>query len=852
MTLYLLRYNNYFNRMLKLKDSLEDYIPYMIGDTINNVNFNPNDGIWAEQVINWNNDIPDYLLVVDKARNINSRWFVIESKRTLGGQFKLTLFRDTLADYYDEIVNDSTMFIEKGLIQNTDSAIYNSEDMTFNQIKTNEIPLKDALGCAWVVGYCSSEGDPESNQFTYIKDRSAYDVIVDDIEDWPYYQYSNLAESRRSLKTITEAYASIGILSEKYSHTQAIDYILWNKDSSNYILGNQHTSEGANNSIQYIGKYRKIDSNYTRLSEFISASSNLTSERLIELMLAGYSDSNGIIEEASIDGKTQLTIYAQNTQKGYSVNIFEDGDAFTGYGGYLNINAVNGTPLYQAIYDDGFSVIQNEANSDNPYIEINDSSYLISASYKGKRVGIEISETISTGAVGVEFPSVGTRRRTKDAPYDIFAIPYGDITVRDSTIASAPTFKIYKEVAIEMAQEIARKRGGTWLYDIQLLPYSPIDEFTTGEGKITFDEIAGNTEGLVEYIRKGTITDGVFTPGSADEDVVSMIVFPEYASFRNISAVYDPTRLDNKIKIRNEVETYRICSPNYSGIFEFNAIKNGKNYIGPTFSLLYFDISCTYKPFSPFIQVSPQFGGLYGANYNDNRGLICGGEFSLPIVTDAWEQYQLNNKNYQNAFERKIENMEVIFKNQRIHEKWGIATGAVSGAVSGATTGAYVGGGYGAIAGAVVGGTTSLIGGLADRELNEALRIEQMDLTRDLYGYELGNIKALPNTLSRVSSFDINNKIFPILEYYICTSEEIQALTEKIKNNGMTVMRIDKMSKFLFYRPEEFSIIEYDEFGEEIHRYGFLKAKLIRLDGINDDFHVVKTIANELNKGVFI
>ena len=249
------------------------------------------------------------------------------------------------------------------------------------------------------------------------------------------------------------------------------------------------------------------------------------------------------------------------------------------------------------------------------------------------------------------------------------------------------------------------------------------------------------------------------------------------------------------------------------------------------------------------------------ANFNPNSPLNIS-ENNLTDCSDIFNGcYNLNQpiilygedcKNYQNAFERKIENMEVIFKNQRIHEKWGIATGAVSGAVSGATTGAYVGGGYGAIAGAVVGGTTSLIGGLADRELNEALRIEQMDLTRDLYGYELGNIKALPNTLSRVSSFDINNKIFPILEYYICTSEEIQALTEKIKNNGMTVMRIDKMSKFLFYRPEEFSIIEYDEFGEEIHRYGFLKAKLIRLDGINDDFHVVKTIANELNKGVFI
>lgn len=100
MTLALFHYNNYYNRIVKKKDTLDEYgVPLHM---LYNANFNPNDGITAEHVFNYPasyEDAPDYMLVLDTANNIISRWYVIESNRTAGGQFKVSLYRDVIADW---------------------------------------------------------------------------------------------------------------------------------------------------------------------------------------------------------------------------------------------------------------------------------------------------------------------------------------------------------------------------------------------------------------------------------------------------------------------------------------------------------------------------------------------------------------------------------------------------------------------------------------------------------------------------------------------------------------------------------------------------------------------------------
>ena len=140
-----------------------------------------------------------------------------------------------------------------------------------------------------------------------------------------------------------------------------------------------------------------------------------------------------------------------------------------------------------------------------------------------------------------------------------------------------------------------------------------------------------------------------------------------------------------------------------------------------------FYIDITYKPFNPFIKVAPQFARLYGRNYNDDRGLICSGDFSLPILSDQWKSYENNNKLYGQIFDRDVRNIEVNQEIQRFKEPFSVLSGTAVGAGAGAMAGAKVGGGYGAIAGAAIGGTTGLAGGLIDISLNEKQRKEQKD-----------------------------------------------------------------------------------------------------------------------------
>ena len=68
MTILTLKYNNYFNRLVKIGSDLSAYSPF-IQNRIDNVCFNPADGVTTTQIINaQENDIGDYLYL--QARRI--------------------------------------------------------------------------------------------------------------------------------------------------------------------------------------------------------------------------------------------------------------------------------------------------------------------------------------------------------------------------------------------------------------------------------------------------------------------------------------------------------------------------------------------------------------------------------------------------------------------------------------------------------------------------------------------------------------------------------------------------------------------------------------------------------------
>lgn len=397
---------------------------------------------------------------------------------------------------------------------------------------------------------------------------------------------------------------------------------------------------------------------------------------------------------------------------------------------------------------------------------------------------------------------------TIDAPYDIFAIPYKDglriKNVKNSS-GSYQDVQVYADNALSFANGIIANHGNS-IYDVQILPYCPISGIIGNEGVLDLANVQ-NTDKLTVYTNLTTDTGTIISP----------IFFASRSSF-TLDILLDEPILVTEPKIQNECDMYRLCSPNYASVFEFSAAKNG--------GIRSFNVDCTYLPYNPYIHINPDFGKLYGQDFNDSRGLICNGEFSIARIDNAWTQYQLNNKNYQASFNRQIENMEVQNKYQRLSEILGAGVGAVQGAAAGG----YIGGGIGA----AVGGVLSAGAGIADVAINDKLRNETLDYTKDQFGYQLGNIKAIPNSLSRTTAFTYNNKYFPVLEYYTCTDEEKEALRNKIKYNGMTVMTIGKMRTYIQQTPT------------------YIKGKLIRLENIEDDFNMLTAIADEINKGVFI
>jgi hypothetical protein len=397
---------------------------------------------------------------------------------------------------------------------------------------------------------------------------------------------------------------------------------------------------------------------------------------------------------------------------------------------------------------------------------------------------------------------------TRSTPYDVFCIPYGEL-YWNSVSEDNKTSQV---IALQFAAALSEQLG-TNLYDIQLLPYCPLSQAI-----ITGFYSSTNPVANIPHTRVG---QPLIQSGTSR--IYSGLIWVEEPSFEVVipaeqAIAVSPPADPIEFKVAAQCDMYRIVSPNYNGQFEFNAVKNG--------GITQYNVDCTYMPFQPYIKVSPAFGRLYGKDYDDARGMICGGDFSLTQTSDAWVQYQIQNKTYSLQFNRQIENLETQGRNTQTAQ----VLSGILGTISGAATGAFVGGPIGA----GIGGVASLIGAGADFVYNRYQRQETIDYTKDQFNYSLQNIQATPDSLTKVSSLNKNNKLFPFVEYYTCSEAEKEAFRNKIRYNGMTVMAIGKVEDYLREEPT------------------YIKGKIIRIENVYDDFHIVNSISEELNKGVFI
>ena len=783
-------YNNYYNRIYKRENTIQEYIDassqYVVFQ--DGMNFEYRDGVNTEKLFNTGafTGEPNYLLLKENANDTvpSSRWFVTDWEMVRGHQYKAKLRRDLLADNYDAIM-ESPCFIEKGYVGPEDSAIFNKENITVNQIKTRETLLKDDSKTAWIVGYIAQDHPALSDkQFTLDPDVDM--VISGNFSDWEYANWCD-GTQKSSLDLLSPNRYEFCI--EDYFTALSYGYVF--SYGNNYHTAS-HVRGLANRwwcNIQNQATALKDTEWYSSISVATTVEKieqdnpswcpNADYSKLISLVGKKIQFNDGIYQlSITSNVEKQERIYANTNGNLYSYlynNI--SNQLATKFGS--NIGGTINYPVFYDIYLNKFTIVARKLEN-------------IQGTYK------------------YNIPQ--STRKLEDAPYKMFCIPYYTGSGRYTFSLDGSTFiYIDKDIQMGWAMSIAKELGNS-LYDLQILPYCPISNW---RGR-------SNTSGIWS-VDKTVDVDYVVLKG-ANDTVYGYCSFCDVSSKEQFLSQYSIEIMDYKLE--NQCDMYRLCSPNYASVFEFNAARNG--------GVEGYNVRYTYKPYQPFINVAPKFNRLYGKDFKDNRGLILSGDFSLPIVRDAWINYQLQNKNYQLAFDRQIENLEVNYGWQRAQGIANAVVGTIQGGTASAVAGGMMGGAAGAAVGGVVGTVGALVGGITDLEMQKALHNEALDFSRDNFGFQLGNIKALPNTLNKVSSIVANSKLFPFVEYYTCTDEEKKAFDDKLKYNGMTIGRIGHILDF-----------------KHPDAQTYVKGQIIRLEG-NFDTHEANEIANEFMKGWYI
>lgn len=804
--LYLLSYNNYFNRIVKRENTVEDYLEFSVYDPLV-CNFNPADGINTEHVFNTsylvNTPEADYVLVLDATtREINSRWFIIGASRQRGGQYHLSLRRDLAADFYDDIIT-APCYIEKATVPTISSPlIFNSERFLVNQIKKGETLLKDKTGCGWLVGYVSTQSPPNDITVSIPADGLNYPTPPIPYDTMIGYRSNGVYKNEDGF--IVEFVGAVGGTTYGWALTANVNGETWAR--------NINAPDYYSKILFNVGQTDAIR-NQTMAS--ISASVIQQQDALRTALYASNEQLETRIKLTANEYETLLSMNGQTYSDG--TNIFTVGVSAIGVEKRVrnNVNASDG-----AAYSILFGIV-DDYSENNPYHPESGSG--IRYEVYVDRLNVSVERASVPAVEGVIKSSAAI---LKDAPYRMFACPVGTPTTTLDGINNITTLN--GNLAKNLCSTIATLLGGTgtsFIYDLQYLPYLPAREFMDVEedNKIF---LGRGTEDVDYTLIKNTETD----------EIVQYLLWASKSNFSFV--INSPIPVPESVvefKVAHETQFCRLVSPNYNGSFEFKPTSN-RGVTG-------FEVNCTYRPYQPYIHLNPIFNqdGLYGGDYNDERGLVCSGNFSIDIVDSAWIDYQIQNKSYADAFNRQIENMEQTYQIQRAQQREAGIINAATSAISGAATGMMIGSLKGAPVAGVAGAAAGLIGGELskyglERDLMYAQQLheESKSYLEDTHALSLQNIQALPYTLGKVSAFTTNNKIFPFVEFYDATEEEKEILRNKLYFDGMTIGAIGSISNYIGATPS------------------FISAQLLRMTTIPEDYHLVAELANELHKGYYI
>lgn len=702
-----------------------------------------------------------------------SHWFVSGFQYLRNKQYKFSLVRDVITDYWDTLTNS----IKLPSVINRANAIYTNEvaaqykhTTQLSQVKSGEILLTETDGNSegargWLVGYLNKSYTPAESASTQTYKTSVEDANTINLQEINSTDFlSNYSPSKGNI---------FAVLTSLTWHLQT------KGDHTDYLYADFNAFEGAAATWQ---------TNYPSHTSWISSLPVLSDD----------ADFTAWAEVArNLDGDTVLDCFCDDNEAGGLVLDESASEFINTYGdkkvhfkdGFfrVHINRVNsatntskcGTNMKNYLLKQFNGLIKTTLSTNIETTQLIDNSFVAYTITLFEEDADFIYTTLSLD-----------HQKTIGANYDVFMCPLGgniSYTDFDGKQVEVPINESRVRAMISaLMRELVTGASGN-LYDVQWLPYGycaradlPSFDTTKSSKGLSADNCASLIYTMEATTEKPVGCGAIYwCSGNQSNFTINRELIPSNDK---------ENAIENRIK--QETTKYRLTSPNWANGFDFSAVNND--------GLSQIDIYCTFKPYQPYIRVAPHFKNLYGAAYNDSRGLILGGEFSLEQVTDAWQQYQLTNKNYQAIFNRQMQTLDLQQQVAAENDVWslvGSITGVGTGIASGFTQGFGITGGN-AVAGGVMAGAAA-IGGAADVaqsvrnfQNNAALRDDARQAALDNYQYQLGNIQAQPLGLSRVDSFNIDYRVYPLIEVYKCTTEELQNLRSSIEYNGIEIEQL--------------------------------------------------------------
>ena len=705
------------------------------------VNLGVSDGVIIEN--NFNGDFQSINCAIVESDYYGTHLYKIIKKVFIKRDlWRITMVKDVISQKYQEILDSYVLVSRLGLDRSKfDPLLFMDEVMELSQVKVNQediTEIRNTKTFGYLAIWARDSLDGESITWTPSNVTTQdYDIYVDDIEDF-------------------EAY---GKIKGENTRTQSA---IWfgtevNPDDNKVLIVDNARNDLITGVVGTVKVYGREDINVAIPLSIVNSDQDMIQELWGHNMFQRTRDNSDYISNFdSYVGKVIRTA----SGKYYEVGVRNLG--------------------YKEVRRD----IDNNALSDifgKP----------ISNTLVVNRPKVGIMETVSEFTytdITIYNPLVtelGAYPNAIDQPFQFMYIPITEIPVK-----LGEDFYRTDSITVErMMYDLIKTYGGenAKLLDVQILPYSPVsgfrEAFVNDFDALDLDEL--------------NPTDTIII-----DDIIIPIFSVNYASYKlSISLNQDIVVTDYKLEQKKK---YVLTSPSGATVYDFSVAKN-KGLYG-------YHITVDIRPFASYHRIQPIFTGLYGSNFIDTRGLIWQEDTSLTQISSAWETYKRQNINFMNTF-----NTELNYKRRQqgiTHEaNWGnygfdagkrmtealvdagtFAAEAVAQDVwFGVKGGASGAAGAGLIVGGAIVSEAIEAGQLAyNNKMDTKLLDNEISVAREQFNYNIGNIKAIPENLEKVSGIFQTNNYVPYLQMFEPTEDEIVLYNDYLDLNGVNVgMMVD-------------------------------------------------------------